>query len=208
MDILAYLKSLLAHSGMGAFDRRLSWHGMDILDLRKYQAGDAVRYINRKQTAKHGHAIVNVYEDVQEAWLQCFLDINYNRVGMWKDPTLRTTVEQFLVELLRHAHRLWVRVDVCWYAEGQLQVMVAKDYRQVADLIEKNIVDQKAVYHSAVWSFVQEVLWQKKRRGVLLLSDFLEPLDEDLQRHLQAIFPTSFVALPISTLEGKNFVGL
>jgi len=41
-------------------------------------------------------------------------------------------------------------VDVCWYAEGQLQVMVAKDYRQVADLIEKNIVDQKAVYHSAV----------------------------------------------------------
>lgn len=79
---------------------------MDILDLRKYQAGDAVRYINWKQTAKHGHAVVNIYEDVQEAWLQCFLDINYNRVGMWKDAALRLVVEQFLVELLRHAHRL------------------------------------------------------------------------------------------------------
>ena len=106
MDIRHYLESLLAHSGIGSFDRRSSGHGMDILDLRKYQAGDAVRYINRKQTAKHGHAIVNVYEDVQEAWLQCFLDINYNRIGMWRDPNLRRIVEQFLIELLRHAHRL------------------------------------------------------------------------------------------------------
>ncbi len=106
MDILAYLQSLLAHGGIGSFDRRMSGHGMDILDLRKYQSGDAVRYINRKQTAKHGHAVVNVYEDVQEAWLQCFLDINYNRVGIRQDPSLRTIVEQFIVELLRHAQRL------------------------------------------------------------------------------------------------------
>ena len=106
MDILAYLQSLLAHGGIGSFDRRVSGHGMDILDLRKYQSGDAVRYINRKQTAKHGHAIVNIYEDVQEAWLQCFLDINYNWVGIWSDPNLRTVVEQFMVELLCHAQHL------------------------------------------------------------------------------------------------------
>jgi hypothetical protein len=55
---------------------------------------------------------------------------------------------------------------------------------------------------------VQEVLGQKKRRGILLLSDFLEPLDQDARRNLEAVFPTSFVSLPISTLEGKNFVGL
>lgn len=99
-------------------------------------------------------------------------------------------------------------MDVCWYKDNQLHVMTIKDYRQISDLIAQNILHQKAVYHSAVRSFVHDILQQKKRRGVLLLSDFLEPLDEELQRHVQAIFPTSFVALPISRLEGKNFVGL
>ncbi len=97
---------------------------------------------------------------------------------------------------------------MCWYEDGKLQILSVKDYRHIENIIEQNIVHQRAVYHSAVLSFVTDILKQKKRRGVLLLSDFLEPLDEDLQRHLQSIFPTSFVALPISTLEGKNFVGL
>ncbi len=99
-------------------------------------------------------------------------------------------------------------MDVCWYEGGQLQILAVKDYRQIENIVAQNIAHQKAVYHSAVESFVADILKQKKRRGVLLLSDFLEPLNEEVARSLQAIFPTSFVALPISTLEGKNFVGL
>ena len=41
-------------------------------------------------------------------------------------------------------------MDVCWYRDNVLQVMAIKDYRQIADLIEQNIISQKAVYHSAV----------------------------------------------------------
>lgn len=37
MDIRSYLQSLLAHSGLGSFENTLPGHGMDILDLRKYQ---------------------------------------------------------------------------------------------------------------------------------------------------------------------------
>jgi hypothetical protein len=86
--------------------------------------------------------------------------------------------------------------------------MSIKNYRQVAELIEQTILHQKTMYHSDISCFVQEILGQKKRRGILLISDFLEPLDGDLRYNLQAVFPTSFVSLPISVLEGKNFVGL
>lgn len=208
MDIRTYLQWLLAHSGLGSFGDSLPGHGMDILDLRKYQVGDAVRYINRKQTAKHDQAIVNIYEDTQESWLQCFLDINYNWLGVWHDVWLRTIVENFFVELLRHTHHLGVRVDICRYADGALQTIIAKDYRQIASLIQSHIGQQKPVYSSALYPFAQGVLWQKKRRWILLFSDFLEPLDVQVYHDLEVVFPTYLVSLPISQLEGKNFVGL
>lgn len=53
--------------------------GVEIADSRKYVSGDARRFINWKQSAKHNDLYVSVLEQDRDMQVNVFCDVNYNR---------------------------------------------------------------------------------------------------------------------------------
>lgn len=76
----------LAGQYAGSFRHIFSGAGVEVADSRKYVSGDAKKFINRKQSAKHTDLYVSLFAQERDVQVDVLCDINYNRCGSIHQP--------------------------------------------------------------------------------------------------------------------------
>jgi len=182
-NILSKIKKRFEGSRWGDFRSRLKGEGIEIEDWRKYQPWDDVRSINWKLTAKTGQLYVNVYQTLKDVDFHVFFDINQN----WKAKLDGKSVWEAIVGEFENLRDFFTRkkakIKLFWYDEGIKAVAVKKRWLFWLPLKKTK---PKLGYQSHLTDFVNLQLKTKKRRVILVVSDFLA-LDEDLAKKLKAL---------------------
>lgn len=75
--------------------------------------------------------------------------------------------------------------------------------------LETIVQQQKPSYTSALSLFLDRVVMQKKKRIIMIVSDFLDVSETDVQRlvFLSHDHTVVLVRVPVSGYEGKNYIG-
>lgn len=204
------LRKRLSGRYAGQFRSNLQWSGIEIADSRKYTPGDAKKFINRKQSAKHNDLYVSLLEQDSDVQVDVFCDVNYN--WQWGiDQINSEKVFAYLADLVLFAHGQGMRL-VVYYPRNWLTSMPVNrldDRYGVQQSIGSLVTRQKPMYESSLWSFLDQMVQIKKRRVILLISDFLAVSvnDRDRLRWLGKDHQVLCVRVGVSSLEGMNYIG-
>ncbi len=205
------LRKRLSGSYAGQFRSNLQWSGIEIADSRKYAAGDAKKFINRKQSAKHNDLYVSLLEQDSDVQVDVFCDVNYN--WQWGiDQINSEKIFAYLADLVLFAHGKGMRLVVYYFHDKLMSVPVVRldDWYGVQQSLNSLVAAQKPIYQSSLSSFLDQMVQTKKRRAILIVSDFLSVSvsDRDRLRWLGKDHQLLCVHVGVNPLEGMNYVGL
>ena len=204
------LRKRLSGRYAGQFRSNLQWSGIEIADSRKYAAGDAKKFINRKQSAKHNDLYVSLLEQDSDVQVDVFCDVNYN--WTWGiDQINSEKVFAYLADLVLFAHGQGMRLVVYYPHNGLVSIPVNRldDWYGVQQSIDSIVSTQKPIHQSSLWLFLDQMVQIKKRRVILLISDFLavSASDRDRLRWLGKDHQVLCARVEVSLLEGMNYMG-
>ena len=195
----------------GQFRSILQWSGIEIGDSRKYTPWDAKKFINRKQSAKHNDLYISLLEQDSDVQVDVFCDVNYNW-QWWVDQINGDKVFGYLADLVLFAHGQGMRLVVYYPHNGLANMPVSRldDWYGVQQLLSSLVADQKPRYESWLSLFLHQMVQVKKRRVILIVSDFLAVCADDVERlhRLQKDHQVLCVRIGIDQLEGMNYVGV
>lgn len=223
---LDQLNQQLEWKRAGMFASVFRGSGMEIADFRQWQAGDQQKTVNRKLSAKHDELWINQYESDRTIDVELFLDINQNRTTGNEQENIDIVIGA-LTDFLVYAKKRQLRCTILWrhgegssdnFHEGLRREYHWKfDVQQVMHIFQQLIADVQELkrkrwgaYVSMVDSYLQRASAIRKRRVLVLRSDFLEwgaestKLAEYLQEHHVAMV---WVTLPISEYVWENYDG-
>ena len=199
------LRKRFAGQYTGQFRSIFKWSGVEIVDSRKYVAGDAQKFINRKQSAKHNDLYVSLLEQDRDVQVDILCDVNYNWQGS-------RTIFAYLDDLVVFARSQHMSLSVYYSQDNTLRMQPLRhdqdryaleyDLQQIASA-------QSPRYRSSLSLLIDRAMQQKKRRVLLFVSDFLEVSDNDRERlHLLSRdYQVALVRVGISQWEGINYIG-
>jgi uncharacterized protein (DUF58 family) len=209
-ELFIKLRKRLSGSYAGQFRSNLQWSGIEIADSRKYTAGDAKKFINRKQSAKHNDLYVSLLDQDSDVQVDVFCDINYN--WQWGiDQPNSDKVFAYLADLVLFAHGQGMRLVVYYPHDGlkSLPVVRLDDWYGIQQSLYSLVSLQKPIYQSSLSLFLDQMVQTKKRRVILVVSDFLSlsPTDRDRLRWLEKDHQVLCVRIGIDRWEGINYIG-
>jgi uncharacterized protein (DUF58 family) len=82
--------------------------GVELVDTRKYVAGDAKKFVNWKQSAKHNDLYVSLFAQEKDVQVDLFCDVNYNRSSRFVQDILWDMLADLVVTGLVDGMRLMV----------------------------------------------------------------------------------------------------
>jgi len=190
----------------GQFRSIFKWSGIEVADSRKYVAWDAKKLINWKQSAKHNDLYVSLFEQEKDAHVDLFCDINYNR----KNAAMYATVMDVLTDLLIVGQWQWIRMYLYWWKDGISRIWLRKqEWVSVQDTLSQTINKQKPLYSSHISSFLDHMMQIKKKRIIVIVSDFLTLSDADYHR-IQLLMKDHHIVLlrlSVDSYEWLNYIG-
>jgi uncharacterized protein (DUF58 family) len=154
-------------------------YGIDFADLREYQPGDDIRYIDWNVTARLNHPYIRQYIEDREITAWFLLDLSPSIQFGSSEIQKKTMLIDFTVTLARLLTRHGNRVGAMFYGSqlertipaggGRNQVL-----RLANDLIKSGYASDGAV--TDLSRFIQSGLNAiKKRSLIFIVSDFISP---------------------------------
>jgi uncharacterized protein (DUF58 family) len=154
-------------------------NGVDFADLREYEPGDDVRYIDWSVTARMSTPYVRQYVEDREisAWFLLDLSPSVDFGTVDSERLKRTVLIDFVTTLARLLTRHGNRVGAMFYSDRVYRTIPAKGGRtQVLRLI-RDLLDQPPLAHASFTDLTplldagQRII--KRRSLVFVVSDFI-----------------------------------
>lgn len=151
--------------------------GLDLAELREYQAGDDVRYIDWNVTARLSTPYVRQYNDDREitAWL--LLDLSPSMDFGSAEVMKRTMLTEFVAVMARLLTRHGNRVGAVIYGDGVEKIIPADSGRRHVLYLLHSLSEQPERIRSrqtALGELIELAFRLIKRRSfVFIVSDFL-----------------------------------
>lgn len=183
-----------------------SW--LSLADFTRYIPGDASNHINRKLSAKHNELWVNQWYEDKDMLIDIFLDINANWSGGMYE-THRSLVQQWLADymLFTHTHHL-SSTTVYTYGESMrmaLPCSTASVWMQWYAYRDTQVNESRKIdaWYSHLPTFLEEQITKKKKRMIIIFSDFLWCSHEHVQmlNWLDERYAVTQIVLDVPTLE-------
>jgi uncharacterized protein (DUF58 family) len=185
----------------GETPRRLPGVGVELLQLRDYQSGDALSRIDWKATARRGGLIAREYSEAQHLEILLVIDAGgasrvragvLDRLGLYANVAAR---------LAEHAVSIEDRVGLLVYADRTLSAcMPDRGVRAVARLRRSlEVLESDRGQSDPVAAAIQARRLLRHRGLVVWLTDLAEPARNDvLMQALKALVPRhqAIVAAP------------
>lgn len=210
-DFELIIRKLVAGKFYGDFISLFQWGWIEKKDVREYVRWDDSKRINWKLSAKQNNLYVDVFHQEKDAILQIFFDVNPNRSAGVHELYGNIIIQQY-VDLVIYCLRHGIHVECFLPKNNQLIASeVWKDkikaHGMVSQLEENIAYYQNRSYSSFLEEFVDRMLEEKKRRTILLFSDFLT-LTDKMKQSLELLYEDNslfFFRIPIDTNSGRNY---
>jgi len=208
---LIKMKRLISWKYFSTFQSIFKWPGLEITDVRRYASGDPLKYINRKTSAKHNELYTSLFQQEKEITLDVFFDINYN----WRD-NLEKVIE-FFWDMIVYCQKNGIKVHL-FYSTGWLlssevdihAIAVEKHRERAYQFVDTLISTTKKTakkYQSGLSKFLELAKNSKKRRAIVILSDFLDVEEKDRAsiKYFTNEHSLSLVRIPVDHDEWQNY---
>jgi len=199
------IKKLIYWKYFSSFQSISSGNGIEKSEFRKYSPWDSMKSINWKISAKHGQLYTNLFQEEKEINLDVFLDINYN----WK--TNLALVSDLFEEMISYSQKNWVFLSIYYPIWEKIQnLFVWKDFLKAHKFMQemwKIIKKTNREYQSWIVYFLHEMRKIKKRRGIVIISDFLD-LDDEIKKIIDYLALENSVylfKLPVNLMQWQNY---
>ncbi len=170
------LRKLLSGQFYWYFQSIFKWEGMEIEDIRPYQIWDDIRKINWKLTAKFSKIFINIFREERDVDMHIFLDINYN----WKNYN-KQIIDIFL-DIWIFARRYGANITT--FLQDKKPQKIWRDLTKLywmSKIINETINSAKPKYKSYLTQFLLLEKKIYKRHVLLIFSDFLDLIMEDIK---------------------------
>lgn len=211
-------KKLIAGKYFGQFQSIFSGLGTEVSDVRPYTPGDSAKTINWKTTAKHQQLYSNVYQQEKAIAIDIFLDVNYNRNGKMQGKRNMDVVRDMFSDIILYAKTYGATLTILypetsgrlWKSTKLRELVVGKNYEQAIDLMIKlsDIVKkQPTKYQTHISEFLSRISTNKRRRAIVVFSDFLALDEKQVKQFQQAKKEHVLVLfqLPVNKEMGQNY---
>jgi uncharacterized protein (DUF58 family) len=176
----------------GSYHSVFKGRGMSFDEVRPYQAGDEIRFIDWNVTARTGDPYVKQFVEERELTVVVVVDVSSSMNTGSGSMTRRDAAAELAATVAFSAIQNGDRVGLLMFAEGFKQFIPPKKTRAhglrvIREILAADHFDQRGTGLSEALSYLGLIL--KRRSIVFLVSDFLdvEGLDRDLrgltQRH-------------------------
>ena len=169
----------------GAYHSAFRGRGMSFSEVREYVAGDDVRDIDWKVTARFGHPYVKVYEEERELTVMLLIDTSRSLDFGTRVEEGRVMVAEIAATLAFSAMQNNDKVGALFFSDTVEQYITPKKGRKHVLHIIREILSfesaQKGTQIQSALSFLLNT--QKKRSTAFLLSDFLD--ETEAQKELR-----------------------
>lgn len=198
----------------GVFQHIMTWAGSEKVDMRKYATGDSASQINWKQSAKHQELYTNIFQQEKSLTLDLFLDINYNR--RWGKLPNREQAFAYTDDILSYCKHQQIAVTIHYPTHkrrGNSKLLHKEskqhenDFRTVLEQLFAQVQKTKPYYTSHLHDFLRTTIQNKKRRALVIFSDFLMMDNEAKQliSYLKKQHIVFLFQLPIDPEYGQNY---
>lgn len=211
-------KKLIAGKYFGQFQSIFSWLWTEVSDVRPYTPGDSAKTINWKTSAKHQQLYSNVYQQEKAIAIDIFLDVNYNRNGKIQGKKNVEVVREMFSDIILYAKTYGATLTLLYpETSGRLrkstklrELIVGKNYEKAISLMMKlsDIVKkQPTKYHTYLAEFLGRIATNKKRRAIVVFSDFLALHEKQVKQfqHIKKEHVLVLFQLPINKDMGQNY---
>jgi len=211
-------KKLIAGKYFGQFQSIFSGIGTEVSDVRPYTPGDSAKTINWKTTAKHQQLYSNVYQQEKAIQIDIFLDVNYNRNGKMQGKRNVEVVRDMFSDIILYAKTYGATLAILypetsgrlWKSTKLREVVVGKNYEQAIALMRKlsDITKKQGLkYHTYISEFLGRIAINKRRRAIVVFSDFLALHEQHVKQFQQAKKEHVLVLfqLPVNKEMGQNY---
>lgn len=213
---LIKIKRLISWKYFSSFESIFKWSWMEINDARVYSPWDPYKYINRKNTAKHNELWTSIFQQEKDITLDVFFDINYNWKS-WNEIKNYEKVMEFWADMIVYCKKNWIRIKVFYTQNSWLDrkssihsIDIDKHIERAyhfIDTLYKLVKHTPKQYKSWLENFIKIAKENKKRRAIVIFSDFLEVSNKD-KNVLEYFEKEHFLALikiPVNKSQGQNY---
>ena len=213
-------KKLIAGKYFGQFQSIFSGLGTEVSDVRPYTPGDSAKTINWKTTAKHQQLYSNVYQQEKAIAIDIFLDVNYNRNGKMQDKRNVDVVREMFSDIILYAKTYGATLTLLypetsgrlWKSTKLRELVVGKNYEKAINLMIQlsDIAKKQATkYQTYISEFLGRMSLNKRRRAIVVFSDFLALDAKQVKQFQQAKkdHVLMLFQLPVNKDMGQNYDG-
>jgi len=170
----------------GAYRSNFRGTGIEFEEVRPYQPGDEVRSIDWNVTARTGEPHIKTYIEDRQLTLQLLVDTSRSMDFGSREKTKREAAAELCALLSYVAMSQQDQVGLCLYAaEPGLYLSPDKGQHHVLRVVREVMAAEASGYGSSLAAVLDHQLRHLKQRTlIIVLSDFLDPRDEEWERVL------------------------
>uniref|UniRef100_A0A832EIN8 DUF58 domain-containing protein n=1 Tax=Desulfacinum infernum TaxID=35837 RepID=A0A832EIN8_9BACT len=170
----------------GEFRSAFKGRSLEYVELREYQPGDEVRFIDWPATARLGRPLVRVFREHKELEILLLVDVS---PSMWAGPVgtaKRALVQEIATLLALTAARSRYRVSLALFAQGlEHFVGPCRGLRHVSRIVHDLVSFRSSSTGTDLGAALEAVERRLSTRSVVfVLSDFTEVTEAKALRHL------------------------
>ncbi len=175
-------KGLSRHLFSGAYHSHFKGRGMSFSEVREYQQGDDIRYIDWNVTARSGQTQVKVFEEERELTLMLMVDISKSMYFGSQVRDKFSWLTEIAAVLAFSATQNNDKVGMILFSDViHLYLPPKKGRQHILRMIRELIVfrpDSRQTRFDLPLQYLNHV--QSKRTIAFLLSDFYDPIPESI----------------------------
>ncbi len=187
------------------------WDWIEFDDFRPYIAGDDVRSINWKLTAKYDSLFINLFKQQKDSEIHILFDINRN--WNWYDWNKYTKekIYELFSDLLIFSNKF--KANIIWYYPYKNDLKLNKISNNFAawywfiKRIDWLLEKQSYFYSSSISEFLKIQKKLRKKRIIIIVSDFLSLSWNDVKilNILKKYNEVLLFRFSIAKIEGLNY---
>ena len=161
----------------GEYHTAFKGRGMSFSEVREYQYGDEVRFIDWNVTARYRRPYINVYEEERELTVMLLVDVSKSNLFGSGEQLKRDIINEIAATLAFSTIQNNDKVGVIFFSDKIEKFIPPQKGRKHVLYIIRELIDFKPASNSTDIEVVLKYLTNviKKRCTAFVLSDFIAP---------------------------------